>query len=489
MKCRMVLGVCVALSWTGSLFADSAFTGSVSSLWSNPANWSNGIPGVNDKASVNGVLCVLDYAAPTIKNLVLESGNTGHLQLKDGAKLACNDWTIIGYSGAPTDPHQMEVLGGVYNANARTYVGFQGRGLLVLDYAGVYNLNAQELGIGQDSNGDGRVEVRGGTLNLLTTAEPPLRFRAGANSKASMDFSGGVMTMTSSAARTTLINTNITNGTITAYSGVGTVVVETLNGKLVVKGLHPLNPVPADGDSVLAGALTLQWTVAAGTQVDVWFGTSPNFGDADQIVKKKAVTSVDVTVKRKQRYYWAVDTYAPGAKDPTYGPIFDFYVDNQAPQVEAGADVTTWLANGLAKVALPGIVTDVDPTTALWTVTAFDPNDPSDPNQLIPVASFHGVIPAVIAQADQPATTATLSALGTYQLTLQANDGEYTGTDTLLVKVFRTPCDAAKSLPGYTPIPGDINGDCVVDEKDLAILQQNMGKCNSLDCADPNQPK
>jgi hypothetical protein len=489
MRSRIVLGVCMGALWTGSLSADTRFTGAVSQLWSNSANWTAGLPDQDDKIQVvDGGFCILDYDAGTIKQTAIEGGGAGHLRLVEGAKLAVRDWSIIGYAGAPEEPHQLEVLGGVYNANARMFIGFLGRGLLVVDYAGVVNLNAQELGLGEDAGGDGRVEVRGGSLNLLSTSALPLRFRAGANSKASMDFRGGVMTQAFSQARANFINTNTANGTITAYGGAGTVIVETIDGQLIVKGLHPLKPVPGDGDSITAGDLTLSWTVGAGTPVDVWFGTSADLGAAELIVKKQAVTSVAVKVNPKQRYYWAVDRYVPGATDPNWGPIFDFYVDNLAPKVEAGLDVPTWLTNGSVAVALAGTVTDADPTTSLWTVSAFDPNDPSDPNELIPAADFPGPIPAVIANADRTAATVTLSALGTYQLKLAANDGEYTGSDTLLIKVFRNHCEAAKSLPGYVPIPGDINGDCIVNDLDLAILQANWLKCNGLDCPDPNKP-
>jgi hypothetical protein len=473
MRSRMVLGVCIGLLLTGSLFANSTFTGAVNQLWSNPANWSNGVPGVNDKASiVNGVLCILDYDAGTIKNMVVESGATSRLRLIDGAKLACSDWTIVGYAGAPDDPHLMEVLGGVYNANARMFVGFQGRGALVIDYTGVVNLNAQEFGVGEDAGGDGTVEIRGGSLNLLSSSGLPLRFRAGANSQAHMDFSGGVMTQAFSQARADVVNTNVADGTITAYGGEGTVIVETVDGKLIVKGLHPLNPVPADGANIVPGDVTLNWTVAAGTLVDVWFDTSADFTTAQMLVEKKSVTSVAVQIDPKKRYFWAVDTYVAGAQEPKYGPVFDFYVDNLAPQVEAGADVTTWLKNGMAEVAIAATVEDNDPTTSLWSVT-------TEPN----------VATAVIADASAKATTVTVTEVGTYVLQLTASDGEKTSSDSVTIHVYNDSCEAAQSLPGYAPLPGDLNGDCRVDDADMAILQAHWLECNALDCAaDPNQP-
>jgi hypothetical protein len=57
-------------------------------------------------------------------------------------------------------------------------------------------------------------------------------------------------------------------------------------------------------------------------------------------------------------------------------------------------------------------------------------------------------------------------------------------SDTVTINVFANSCEAAKSLPGYQPLPGDLNDDCVVNDADLAILQANSLKCNALDCND-----
>jgi hypothetical protein len=468
MRSRIVLGVCVGLLLAGTASAaQDRFTGAVSQLWSDPGNWTLGaVPGVNDKAQVvdNGV-CILDYDAGTITNVAIEGGGTGTLRLVDGAKLAVRDWSIIGYAGAPEKPHLLEVLGGVYNANARMFIGFQGRAMLVVDYAGVVNLNAQELGIGEDAGGDGIVEIRGGSLNLLSGSGLPLRFRAGANSKASMNFHGGVMTQAFSQARADAINANIANGTIIAYDGEGTVIVEQVKDKLIVKGLHPLNPVPGDGDNITAGDLTLSWTLPAGALADVWFGTSADLSAAELIVTKKAATSAVVKVDRKKRYYWAVDRYAPGAKDPNYGPIFDFYVDNLPPEVEAGDNVTTWLENGSAKATMTATVKDADPTTSLWTVVT---------------ELSAGAV--AIADPTKLDTAVTLTQVGAYVLKLEATDGEYKGSDTVTINVYATSCEAAQSLPGYQVIPGDLNGDCRVNDLDMAILQGHWLECNDLVC-------
>jgi hypothetical protein len=199
--------------------------------------------------------------------------------------------------------------------------------------------------------------------------------------------------------------------------------------------------------------------------VDVWFGTSADLSAAKLIVQKQVATSVAVKVNRKQRYYWAVDTYAPGATEPKYGPIFDFYVDNLPPEVEAGDNVTTWLDKGSAKVAMSATVKDTDPTTSIWTVVT-EPNAGA----------------AVIADPTRLDTAATLTQIGAYVLEIKATDGEYTGSDTMTINVYADSCKAAQSLPGYQVIPGDLNGDCRVNYLDLAILAEHWLECNDLYC-------
>jgi len=479
MKSRSILGICICLLLAGSLSAATrTFTGAVDQLWSNPNNW-DAIPGVDDKARVHSEKpCILDYDAGVISQYVGEGGTIGHLRLVDGAQLSVRTWSIIGYNGGEPDArHTIEVLGGVYNAghpdwanNGRLFVGREGYAHLIIDYTGVVNILHQAFQVGQSSGGDGIVEIRGGELKLNDNG---LTFRAGTNSNASMDFSGGVMTQAYTADRLAYINDHIADGTITAYGaitasyGTGTVLKEIVADTLIVKGLHPFNPVPEDGGDVVPGSTTLQWTVDAGTLVDVWFGTQADLSDFTKIVDKQAVTSTVVTTVAKQRYYWAVDTYLPGEEVPEIGIVFDFTADNQPPVADAGDDITTWLDNGSVDVALAGIVTDADVTTTVWTVVS-QPDDPDSPDALI---------------ADPAAlnTTVTLSAVGEYVLQLQADDGEYQGVDTVTIYVFADSCEAAKSLPDYVPLVGDLDEDCDVDQDDLDLLMENWLKCIALD--------
>jgi len=45
MRSRIVLGMWIGVLLTGSLSADTRFTGAVNNLWSNPDNWNNGHSG------------------------------------------------------------------------------------------------------------------------------------------------------------------------------------------------------------------------------------------------------------------------------------------------------------------------------------------------------------------------------------------------------------------------------------------------------------
>jgi len=477
MRSRIAWSICITLLLAGLLSADTRFSGALNDLWSNEGNWSEGLPDTNDKVQIaGGMLCILDYDAGEIKHTALEGGSTTHLRLVDGAQVSVRDWSIIGYAGAPDEPHFLEVLGGEYNANARMFIGFLGSGKLVVDHGGVVNLNAQEFAIGENTNGQGQVELRGGSLNLLSGSALPLRIRAGADSTASMDFSGGVMTQAYSDARLAYVNDHIADGTITAYGGVGTVVVETDEDNiLIVKGQHPFNPVPEDGGGVVPGNITLSWaapdpcTPGEAVAFDVYFTDDLSalelFYDpaAIRVVDKGAVTSVVVPTQPKTRYYWAIDSYVGSDADPVLGPIFSFMVDNIAPRVDAGADIVTWLQDGSRTGTLDATVTDEDAYTVLWTVV-------SEPS---PGA-------AVIETGTTEDATVTLSATGQYVLQLEASDGEYTGTDTITVNVYNDSCEAAQSVPGYEPLVGDLNGDCRVDDIDMALLQENWLADNSL---------
>jgi hypothetical protein len=411
----------------------------------------------------------------------------------DGAHLVSNSWAVVSLNGASVEnPDVMEILGGVFDCHSHFRVSDDTPALFVIDYSGVMNLHDVEFRVGHDTGGDGIAELRGGSLNILDGANAlPLVFRNGQDAKAHLDFSGGVMKMAYSDARLAFINDHIADGTITAYydfpanredyifdmeNAVGEVIVDTgdANDTIHVRGLHPFDPVPADSSEVPSGSLTLEWTVAAGTDVDVWLGTQADLSDFKKIVDRQTIASVQINTEKNTRYFWAVDTYAPGSDEPNWGPIFDFLaLANFPPEVSAGENVTTWLDNGSVTVTLAGTVNEAADT--LWTMVS-EPDDPNNPD-------------AVIDDPTALGTTVTLSALGEYVLQLDANDGELDAVPSqMTISVFADSCLAAQSLPDYTPYPGDIDGDCDVDQDDLDLLMADWLECNALDACDPNDP-
>jgi len=96
------------------------------------------------------------------------------------------------------------------------------------------------------------------------------------------------------------------------------------------------------------------------------------------------------------------------------------------------------------------------------------------------VVSEPNVGDAVIQNANVEDATVTVSEVGQYVLQLDASDGEYSSSDTVTINVYNDSCQAAQSLPTYVPLVGDLNGDCKVDDDDMALLQENWLQDNSL---------
>ena len=66
----------------------------------------------------------------------------------------------------------------------------------------------------------------------------------------------------------------------------------------------------------------------------------------------------------------------------------------------------------------------------------------------------------------------------TYTLQLEAGDGEYSTTDTMKIVLYADACEHASNQEGFEWIDADINHDCIVDDLDLAILEQRWLESN-----------
>jgi formylmethanofuran dehydrogenase subunit C len=392
----------------------------------------------------------------------------------DGATLTMPQDLVIGRSGAGT----FNMMGGTINIGRDFEFGFSDLANCVMTGGTIIVTRDVEMPkTGEEQTV--HLDLHGGTLivngNLL--------MREGAT----MDITTGMLILDGDELAT--VQGYIDNGWISAYEGDGTIEKDydvTNPGQTTVKALHKLNPNPVIGSVVAAGQIELSWTLpdpcVAGqpVNVDVYFTDDwealYSFTDpvAIRVVNNENVTSVVVQTQLYTQYYWAVDAYVGDDNDPIVGPIFSFLTDNIPPKVDVGDDLTTWLVDGVMTTNLDATVTDdgaLSPYTVQWTVIS-EPNDPNSPD-------------AVITDPSAEDASITLSALGEYVLQLEAFDGEHKVADTLTINVFSDHCEAAKSLPGWTPSTADINLDCIVDQLDLDILTENWLKCNALDCTDP----
>jgi len=438
-----------------------------------------------------------------------------------------NWFTSENWSEFPTDAHWAKVRNGLPGPTItsegavarRVHVGYAEGGALTVDGgtlvisaddlllgknggSGTLNMISGTINVGRDfevgGGNPGIVNMTGGTIIVgddfmipeATASTAEVNLDGGTiivNGDLNMRADGGTMNgKMNITAGTLIIDANVVsivqgyidNGWITAYGGNGTVQLDydvTNEGQTTLKGVHKLNPNPIDGGFALPGAVELSWTLpdpctpGQSVSVDVYFTDNweaiYSFTDpaSIQVVSQGNVTSVPVQTVPKTRYYWAIDSYIGSDSDPVYGPIFSFVIDNMPPQVDAGKDVVTWLLDGVRAGNLDATVSDDDAYTVQWTLI-------SEPNE--------GT--AVIETATAEDTVITLSALGEYVLQLDASDGEYTGSDSVTINVYSDSCQAAQSLPDYEPLVGDLNGDCRVDEADMALLEENWLKDNTL---------
>jgi hypothetical protein len=483
MYARLINLICfvLALSLVGQVQAqfpnhDSTWTDATGDhLWTTPENWSE-FPTPGAWAKIRNGL-----PGPSILSGVDAVARRVHVGYSEGGALTVDGGTLV--------LHADDLLLGKNG----------GEGILNMISGSIDVARDFEVGGGNP----GIVNMTGGTITVVDDFEIP-ETEGNPDSPAEVHLDGGTISIGGDlhmfeyglldiTAGTLIIDGNsvsdvqgfIDNRWITAYDGDGTLQLDydvTNQGQTTLKAVHKLKPNPVNGSMVPSGQMELSWTLpdpctpGQAVLVDVYFTDDldkiQQFTDpaSIQVVSQSNVTSVTVQTVPNTQYYWAVDTYVGDPNDPIWGPVFNFLAGNIPPEVDAGDDVMTWLDNGSVDVAIAGTVIDTDPTTTLWTVVS-EPDDPNTPD-------------AVIADPTALDTTITLFAPGEYVLQLEADDGDNQIADTITIDVYIDSCEAAKSLPGYEPIPGDINGDCIVDDLDMAILEAHWLECNALDCND-----
>jgi len=413
----------LVLGLVGNVSADVMWNDSTDDhLWSTGENWATGaVP-----TTADGYVRIFMVPGPTIM--------AGESYVVNGIHLGNN---------GEAEPGALTLKGGILEVLGALNCGYKGMGTINMIDGTL--LIPGTLKIAREPTAIGHINLKGGTI---TANNFLMREKDGA--VGTMDVGGGMLTI--NGDETSLVQGYIDNGWITAYDGDGTLNLEygvENPGLTTLTAVHKLNPNPANRAIVKPGEVELGWTLpdpcvpGQPVFVDVYFTDDLQalewFTDpaAIQVVNKQNVTSVVVQTQTKTRYFWAVDTYIGDPNDPIFGPIFRFLADNAPPSVNAGPDISTFLQDGTRTGPVSGIVTDdgaIQPYTVTWSVV----EQPSDVDSTLPGA--------VIADPTAEQTMVTVFAEGTYVLQLEADDGEYTSSDTMMINVH--PDDWTNSASG-----------------------------------------
>jgi len=260
MRIRILLCAGIVLCLAGALQAITTqwVPAPGKNLWSDPTNWSAGLPTENDKAQfLQQAECIVDFDGAVTGNL---HGDGGPIKIVDGGILTTHNWLILGYNGS--DVGELEVHdGGVLNALARVFLGHQddAEGILTVYHGGTFNLLNQQLAVGGTQTGTGHLKLYGGVVKVTN-------FDMSGDGKGTIDVSGGTLIIDGDDLEQLqgIIDGDDPNYTITAYGGDGTLNLDynvTNEGQTTLKAVHKLNPNPVDGGTVAAGELELSWTL------------------------------------------------------------------------------------------------------------------------------------------------------------------------------------------------------------------------------------
>ena len=258
------------------------------------------------------------------------------------------------------------------------------------------------------------------------------------------------------------------------------------------------DPQPADGeDEVPAADVVLSWKTAivsnpaefntlipnpavTGHYLYLSAPNSPTLpstpvwvtadADSNGQVDEIASNALPVDLEMGVIYYWRVDESlgAAGPEDDLgviRGPVWTLTTESVNPAVEAGHNVVSYLEAGTATVPQNSAIEWFGSQRAvLWSVV-------SQPEGAM-VQFSNAVI-------EDPVVT--MNTAGAYVLRLRAEDVKgKTGEDTIEIHVYDDSCQAAKSVPGYRTMAGDLNADCKVDMDDLLLLETDWLEQNFL---------
>ncbi|MGA2916667.1 MAG: hypothetical protein ABSE89_11640 [Sedimentisphaerales bacterium] len=285
-------------------------------LWTTKTNWSPAwVPDINyqDKAKINALPGPLINTGMSVgcTYLAVSDGVPGNLHMTGGILTVApkpgtsDSWAIVAYGAY--DIGIFTIDNGTITTSDRVYIGFKGQGTLNMN-GGTFNIGGM-FGIGYNdastTTGKGYVYLNSGTI---TAADFQMRYPTGMFGL--LDITGGTLIINGN--KTTLINSYIASGWITAYGGAGDVLVDyniTNPGKTTVRGfLDPrkaANPNPGNNTVKIAPDANLIWTAGSGVvSHNVYLGTTnpPTF------IGNQTATTFDAGILDfNTTYYWRID--------------------------------------------------------------------------------------------------------------------------------------------------------------------------------------
>ena len=287
-------------------------------LWRTTANWSGGIPTIDDKAgirnsAVSGPIIDSSTAAEANQIVLGDWSSTSDTIDMTGGSLEVDEWFILGYYNINSGTFTLTT--GDVNIGGNFFVGHNGAG--DLNMAGGIITVGGTFGIAQQAGGTGHVDLDSGVISCN-----------GFNmtSGGSMDIDAGQLIINGDV--TIKVNGYIVSGWITAFGGTGTVNLDynvTNQGKTTVTAsttppVKAMNPNPAAGASGILIDATLSWTPAPNAAShDIYFGTSsPGIFQGNQ-----AAATFDLdTLAKNTTYYWRIDE--KNANGTTTGDVWSF---------------------------------------------------------------------------------------------------------------------------------------------------------------------
>jgi hypothetical protein len=438
----------------------------VSLSWFDDANWKTGsVPPASDKAGIKSEPGpeILSGDNVLVNQITLGGASGGTITLRGGT-LTTTSYIIMGTSFGEDGTFIIDE--GSIDCQNNLYVGRAGSGYIELNM-GTIDVSST-FGIAEQVNSEGEVVLNNGSITCND-----FRMANLGSATAAMDLSLGRLVVEGDEAAE--IQGYIDSGWITGFGGNSAVAVdynESALGKTTVMAVHPLNPYPANGDSVnynnfnlLTWELPEPSTPGASVTCDVYLDTDPV--NPPKVLTNTTDESYSVSVVPTQDYYWRIVVFEDGS-EVLDSQLLTFNTNNTPPYANAGGDITSWLEEGSTVVDLNVNVTDdglPGPYSVQWSLES----QPEGSSAVFAPAS-----------ADQESLTLTVDTVGEYVLTVVADDSEYTHEDTLSVFIYENACEAAKSLDSFTALNGDANLDCTVDMADIALIASDWLDTNQL---------